>query len=187
MNVDVKNMSDEDLYLSLQKGKALGKAAFEELYERFSTKIFTYCSKMLNNREIAEDVFQDIFVNFYESSKKYDEMTNVSGFLIKIARNLCINERQRKAHSMTSLENLIVPVYDEPYDKSELKEILDTAIEALPKKYREALILKEYVGFQYNEIAEALDMSMSTVKTRIYRAKNKLRELLSPYLEDMKK
>jgi RNA polymerase sigma-70 factor (ECF subfamily) len=135
---------------------------------------------------MAEDIFQETFTRFYESAKTKREMTNVSGYLLKIARNLCLNEKTKKYNDSVSLENLQLPHYDLSYDNKQLNEILQTALDAIPKKYREVLVLREFLDMSYKDIAEALETTMPIVRIRIYRAKSKLRELLTPYFEEIK-
>ena len=135
---------------------------------------------------MAEDVFQETFTRFYESAKKDREMTNVSGYLLKIARNLCLNEKAKKYNDKVSLDDLQLPHYDATYGDKQLNELLQIALDAIPKKYREVIVLREFLDMSYKEIAEALDTTMPIVRIRIYRAKGKIRELLTPYFEEMK-
>lgn len=180
-------MTDEELYYQLGGKKRDSVKAFDEIYRRYSSKVYSYCRKVLNNSEVANDVFQDTFSRFYESAKVDKKMTNVSGYLIRIARNLCLNEKARKYNDKVSLEDITLPSIDKAYGSKQLSELLETAIEDLPEQYREALVLKEFMDMSYKEIAESLDLTLPIVRIRIYRAKNKLRELLSPYMEEFEK
>lgn len=180
----IKMLSDEQLYDFLSGNKKSAKMAFDELYNRFSTKIFTYCNRILFDRELAEDVFQETFLRFLESAKKERDMTNVSAFIFRIARNLCINEKARKHHGFLSFEELIYPVSDQSYETKERVDLLETALQTLPQKYREVIVLKEFLGMSYQDIAEVLDSTLPSIRIRIYRAKQKLRDLLAPYIEE---
>lgn len=170
----------------LKGSKAESKKAFDELYRRHSTNVYTYCRKVLNNDPMSEDVFQETFTRFFEGAKQDREMTNVIGYLLKIARNLCLNEKSKKYNDKVSLDDLQLPHYDVSYGNIQLNEILQTALDALPKKYREVIVLREYLDMSYNEIAKTLGTTMPIVRIRIYRAKGKIRELLAPYFEEMK-
>lgn len=186
MGINYKDISDSELYYMLKGSKLDSKKAFEELYRRYSTNIYTYCRKILNNDPMAEDVFQETFTRFYESAKKDREMTNVSGYLLKIARNLCLNEKSKKYNDKVSLDDLQLPQYDTTYGDKQLNELLQIALDAIPKKYREVIVLREFMGMSYKDIAEALDTTMPVVRIRIYRAKGKIRELLAPYFDEIK-
>lgn len=185
MGKNYKDISDAELYYMLKGSKSESKKAFDELYRRHSTNVYTYCRKVLNNDPMAEDIFQETFTRFYESAKKDRKMTNVSGYLIKIARNLCLNEKAKKYNDKVSLDDLQLPHYDMSYGNKQLNELLQTALDALPKKYREVIVLREYLDMSYKEIAEAVGTTMPVVRIRIYRAKGKIRELLAPYFEEM--
>ena len=105
-------------------------------------------------------------------------------FLIKIARNLCVNARKKeKKHVM--YEDYMQSETDNRSEKNELLDLIKTALELMPEEYREIFILREYNGHSYAEIAEILEMPLSTVKIRIFRAKKKMKEILAPYLEDL--
>lgn len=178
-------MTDEELYgLLHKKSKKVSKKAFDELYNRYSVNIYSYCRRVFNNELLIEDIFQETFIRFYESAKDKREMTNVAGFLIKIARNLCLNEKSKKYFDNISLDDLQLPSYDASYDKKQMNELLQTALDALPKKYREVIILKEFLDMSYQEIADTLDLTLSVVRIRIFRAKAKLKELLKPYFNE---
>lgn len=186
MGKNYKDISDAELYYMLKGSKSESKKAFEELYRRHSSNVYTYCRKVLNNDPMAEDIFQETFTRFYENADKKRVMTNVSGYLIKIARNLCLNEKAKKYNDKVSLDDLQLPFYDISYGNKQLNELLQTALDALPKKYREVIVLREYLDMSYKEIADAIGTTMPVVRIRIYRAKGKIRELLAPYFEEMK-
>ncbi len=181
----LKYMADEELYDLFYAEKAMARKAFDELYSRYSSKIYVYCRKVLNNDELAQDIFQETFTRFYESANVKRNMTNVGGYLIRIARNLCINEKIRKYNDKIPLDDLQLPVYDRTFEKQQVAELLQTGLDALPEKYREVLVLKEFLDLSYKEIADVLKTTLPVVRIRIYRAKNKLREILTPYLEDV--
>lgn len=184
MAENLKHKTDEELYYLLYEDKQTAKRAFDEIYSRYSAKVYTYCRKVLNNAPAADDIFQDTFEKFLESTNVDRNMTNVAGFLIKIARNLCLNEKDKKYNEMLAIEDFQLPIYDKSFEKKEMNEILNIALDALPEKYREVLILKEFLDFSYQEIADALGSTLPVVRIRIYRAKTKLREILAPYFEE---
>lgn len=183
----LSHISDEELYAMLCRRDTAAHAAFEELYARHSSRVYTYCRRMLNNTAPAEDTFQETFVRLYNSAQTERTMTNVGAYLLRIARNLCLNEKQKKHHSMLPLEEFDFPARHPSYESVELAQIVETAVEALPEEYREVLIFREYLGLSYNEIADVLSTSMPVVRTRIYRAKAYLRNILAPYIEDLQK
>lgn len=181
----IMSVPDEELYQLLSSDKKKATMAFDELYRRYSAKLFTYCCKILMDEAKAQDIFQEAFLRFYESAKKDRNMTNVSAFLFKIARNLSLNEKQKKHNSFISYEDIQHSTFDKSYESKEQVELLEMALDNLEEKYKEAFVLREYLGMSYQEIGEMLELSLSTVRIRIYRAKNKIREFLAPYIEDL--
>ena len=180
-------MSDIELYAALKLEKPSSEKAFAELYARYSPRIFAYCRRILGDYDRAQDAFQETFVKFFNSAQQEREMSNVPAYLLRIARNLCLNmQRSNKGH--ISLEEYHMPSsYDMSHDKKELLSLITQAMETLPLDYKEAFILREYEGLSYQEIADMTESSLSTVKIRIYRAKQKIREILAPYIADISK
>jgi RNA polymerase sigma-70 factor, ECF subfamily len=183
MKKDFKNISDLELCNILSQNDEKARLAFEEIYSRYSTKIYTYCKKILLIEETAQDIFQETFVKFYEYTKVNRNMTNVPGFLTKIARNLCLNEKKRNSVKLVSFDDVINPPFTEMESGSELSNLIDAGLEMIPEEYREILILKEVIGFSYTEIADIMNISNAVVRTKIWRAKNRLRKILAPNLE----
>ncbi|MBN1448817.1 MAG: RNA polymerase sigma factor [Bacteroidetes bacterium] len=176
-------LPDAELFYRLKGEKEVAEAAFSELYARHGGRVYAYCLRFLANRDEALDVYQETFIRFFECAKQDREMTNVPAFLLKIARNLCLNTRRDKKRTVEfeDYQKLVQPSSPE---KSELLQLITTALEMLPDDYREVFVLREYDGLSYAEIADVVDSSLSNVKVRIFRAKQKIREILSPYIEE---
>jgi RNA polymerase sigma-70 factor (ECF subfamily) len=183
----IKYLSDEELYSLLCKDKKQARLAFDEIYSRYATKLYIYCTKILYDPVLAEDIFQETFMRLYETTNNQRQMTNLGAFLFRIARNLCLNEKARKHHSFVSIDDVIIPFVENSYFEKEKSNVINLALNALPKKFREVVILKEFLGLTYSEIADILNSTVPAVRIRIYRAKEKLRELLTPYIKDFEK
>lgn len=186
MSKKFEQMEDDKLFNLLSEDKETAEKAFSELYARYSPRVFAYCRRFLGNKEEAQDVFQESFVRFFQSASEDRVMTNVPGFLLRITRNLCVNELRRNKNNVT-FEEYMVSEDNDISDKDELLNLIKRALDLLPPEYREAFVLREYEGMTYAEIAEMIDESLSNVKIRIYRAKQKIREILAPYLADISK
>ncbi len=188
MGKNFAEYSDADLYHLVQQKGRDAEAAFTILYDRLSPRIYKYCRRVLGHQGLAEDIFQETFIKFYKSADQQDRrMTNVAGFVLKIARNLCLNAKSSKYYGLANLEDFNFSTRGEQYEDKELLEIVKSAVECLPIDYREAFILRDYDGMSYPEIAEILSISIPTVKIRIFRARKKLRKILSPYVNDLSK
>jgi len=177
------SIPDAELFYRLSGEKEIAEAAFTELYARYGGRVFAYCLRFLGHRDEAMDVYQETFIRFFESAKKRREMTNVPGYLLKIARNLCLNCKRNKKLTVEfeDYQSLVLPSTTE---KTEFLQLITTAMEMLPDEYREVFVLREYEGLSYAEIAEIVDESLSNVKVRIFRAKQKIRGILAPYIAE---
>ena len=174
------DLSDEDLMSRFQGGE---ESAFAALYDRYQNRLYGYCVKMLKDRTLAEDIFQEVFIRVARKNQQFTG-GNFGGWLFAIARNQCLNAiRDRHEHSsLDDISRTLVAPEKELYN--ETSEILRGAVDSLPEEYREALVLRVYSGFSYKEIAEITGLKLATVKVRIHRAKLKLHEVLEPYFAD---
>jgi RNA polymerase sigma-70 factor (ECF subfamily) len=172
----------------LSGGGSHAHQALSMLYKRHSPRIYSYVRKILGDVQATDDIFQETFVRFYEMGVSGQDIQNVQGYLLKISRNLCLNEKAKKYNTSTiTIENFEFPSLDTPYEQKELSRLISTALEMLPEDYKEVLILREMYGYSYNEIAEIVESTMPIVRTRIYRAKQKIRVILQPFIDDLYK
>ncbi|MBI5324339.1 MAG: RNA polymerase sigma factor [Ignavibacteriae bacterium] len=186
MRQNFSTYTDEKLVFLLRSdSKEESEIAFTEVYNRYSSRVHAYCLRVLNDYEQAEDIFQEVFIRFFQKIKSNYPETNVSGYLIKIARNLCLNYKRDKVNTINIQEN---DIYFEPgksFENSELLDLITTALELLDFDYKEAFVMREYDGLSYNEIAEVTNTTVTNAKSRVFRAKQKIKEILQPYLKDM--
>lgn len=185
----METYSDIELFAFLRNGdgreRRLSEAAFKELYNRLSPRIYAYCRRVLTDPELAQDVFQETFIRFYNSAQQEREMTNVAAFLLRIARNLCLNAKRDNQHHHISFEEYHHAHHDPSHENSELLKLITSALDHLPHDYREVFVLREYDGLSYAEIGNVVGITEATAKIRSFRAKQKIREILAPYLEDL--
>jgi RNA polymerase sigma-70 factor (ECF subfamily) len=165
--------------------------AFAELYGRHKQQVYTYCARMLGgDQDLASDAFQEVFIKVYEKAWQFREGTNVTGWLLMIARNTCLNVfRARKPNDciddhaeLESSDRSLAPEFGE--EQHFLRAKLEQAIAELPAEYRDPLVLREFDGLGYAEIAKIMGTTLPVIKVRIYRAKQKLREILRPYVAE---
>lgn len=188
VETNFENLADEDLFSKLsEKDKSESEKAFLELYNRYASKVYSYCNRILDSKEDARDVFQETFIRFYESAKVERTMTNVPGFLLRIARNLCFNFKRTRHRNVAIEDYMHFEEYSKSHEKDELLELIKVALTGLSDDLREAFVLREYEGMSYAEISDFLGISVASVKIRIYRAKQKIREFLAPYIAELTK
>ena len=186
MEREISQLSDSELFLMLLSDKKSAEKAFSEVYARYSPRVYAYCRRYLGDYDAARDVFQETFLHFFQNCRNEKPLENLQSFLLMIARNLCNNQLSR-AKQTTEYQDYMSSVSDTKNEREELLDLVKTAIELLPPEYREIFVLREYDGMSYSEIADITGEPMSQVKIKIFRAKQKVREILSPYLADLSK
>lgn len=170
--------TDEVLMEAYRGGDA---AVFPTLVRRYQSLLFGYLMRMLHNREMAEDCFQETFLRVHQKAHTYRSGAKFKSWLFTLATRIAI-DRLRKNKRGPDFQSLEVsePVAagtdrpDEATARSELRQTVQAAIETLPPKQRAALVLSYYQGHTYPEIAELMGSSLGTVKTHMSRALKKL-------------
>ncbi len=171
--------------------------AFEELIIRHQGAVIGTIAKMMGNRSDSEDIAQQAFIRVWTNAKRYKPQAKFTTWLYTIVKNLVFtaSKKRKKRSSSFSIdtegENRHEMISDEVTQNpqkaaefSELTQIVDQAILKLPEKQRMAVILKKYEDWSYQEIAETLGVSISSLKSLLFRARTTLKEELSFYLND---
>jgi RNA polymerase sigma-70 factor (ECF subfamily) len=174
--------SDEELVEACQAGEA---SAFDVLVGRWEDRIRGAAYRFLGSEDEARDVAQEAFLKAYRGLAGFKREARFSSWLYQIATNLCRDRlRRRKTRPQVSLEALeeagpviveMRPGAHERLLEHDLAEAVRRAIHALPEEQRVVVILKEYQELTFLEIAQTLDVPISTVKTRLYRGLVQLR------------
>ena len=171
--------------------------SFARLVELHKNQMVNYLTRLTGERERAEDVAQETFVRFYQNRHRYQEEGNIKAYLFRIATNLVRSEERRKKR-WRILEPMFskggrssdgVHTADEPPSPGPQGELLASeahlqvtrAIAELDIHFRVPLVLREIEGLSYREIADVLDLSEGTVKSRLFRARDLLKQKLEPY------
>jgi len=175
--------SDEDLVAAFHAGDV---AAFDTLVSRWDRKIQGVIFRLLGNHEEARDLSQETFLKAYRALATFKQEARFSSWLYQIAVNATRDRLRRRRRRMDlSLEDVEEsaesalrdgsPTAFELLESGDLARLVAAAMAVLPEEQREVVILKEYEGLTFPEIAEALDVPLSTVKTRLYRGLGQLR------------
>lgn len=163
-----------------------GVEAFEELVRKYQDRIYNLCRYLLSDADIAHDAAQDAFLKAYHRLKDFKGECAFYSWLYRIAVNTCLDEK-RKTHQEADHTEAASPVEDLPssdpsadrlYESKETARAIQAALQKLPGSLHAAIVLKEIEGLSYEEIADTLDISIGTVKSRISRAREGLRRLL---------
>src|SRR5271166_2457312 len=189
-------ISDETaVVLQAREGDA---KAFSELVRRYENKIFRLAMHITQNREDAEDVLQETFMKAYEHLDQFQGNSKFYTWIVRIAVNQSLMKlRRRKSDKSVSLDEIIdtgedtivreIAAWDEnpeqQFSREELGEVLDTAIQSLEPLYRSVFVLRDIEEMSTEETAEALNLSVPAVKSRLLRARLQLREKLTRYFK----
>lgn len=178
--------TDEDLVDAFQSGDV---SAFDELVMRWDRKIQGAIYRILGSEEEARDLCQEAFLKAYKALPGFKGEARFSSWLYQIALNLCRDRmRRRKGRTFVSFDELqnpdlaqrstLEPSALDLVEAADLSRAVAAAMATLPADQRQVIVLKEYEGFTFMEIAQVLDLPLSTVKTRLYRGLVQLRERL---------
>jgi RNA polymerase sigma-70 factor (ECF subfamily) len=170
--------------------------AFRRLVERHQHSVVGTVAKMLGNPSEAEDIAQQVFLRLWRHAKRYRPEAKFTTYLFTITRNLVFNETrrlsrrkevsadEREENSHTLIEADPVRQPDNELLQDELRREVDKAIAVLPDAQRLAVVLRRYEQMPYEEIAVVLGLSVSAVKSLLFRARTTLKDLLKGYLAE---
>ncbi len=186
-------LSDHGLLAATLAGD---ETAFSELVRRYRNQITNYVYRMTNDYELAIDLAQETFIRVYCAAERYQATYAFSTYIYRIATNLAISElRRRKRRRLLSLTDFFQsrdqtgerrefdvadsrPLQDTAFVDDERRQAIARAIATLPEKYRAPLVLRDVEERSYEEIANILEISVGTVKSRINRSRAFLRDKL---------
>jgi RNA polymerase sigma-70 factor (ECF subfamily) len=175
--------------------------AFEDLVRRYDRNVFRIAQHITQNREDAEDVVQDAFLKAYQNLPQFQGQSKFYTWLVRIAVNEALMKlRKRRPERFVSLDEDVKteedsmpreiadwsPNPEQMYNQAELKDILGKTIQGLPAGFRTVFVLRDVEGLSTEETAEALDLSIPAVKSRLLRARLQLRERLNKYFKTRK-
>ena len=189
---------DEGVLVSLAKSGDLG--AFDELVNRYERRIFRLTMNITQNREDAEDATQDAFLKSYQHLPEFQGGSRFYTWLVRIAVNEALMRLRRRRPNITSLDEPVQteeelmpreiqdwgPTPEQRYQETELNSILNGAVTELDPIFRTVFVLRDVEGLSTEEAAEALGVSVPAVKSRLLRARLKLREKLSRFFQRSK-
>lgn len=161
--------------------------AFVSIYNYHKMGIYSFCLKMLTDRDLALDVMQDTFMRVYENRDRLLNTAAFKSWLYTIARNQCLNRlrnRQREIPLAAAIERH--SDHETPVSRMEKKErieLVNRFLGTLSPSYREVIILREYQNLSYEEIAAVTRSTLSAVKSRLFKARRKLARAMQPSMD----
>lgn len=185
-------MQDSEL---MARVKAGDQTAFRDIVHRYQDVVIRVCFRYVSNQTDAEELAQEVFIRLYQSAPSYEVKGKLTTYLYRIAVNLSLNFiRDQKRRRLFSLETWKDKIgFPHPADdavrpdvqleREETERLIREAIDSLPGNQRTAVILKRYEELSYEEIAQVMGCSVSSVETRLFRARQTLRKKLKRLTE----
>jgi len=182
----IKTLTDGELIEKAIGGREDG---FEELVRRYQRPITNYVYRMLNNYDASLDVTQEVFIKVYNSLARYSSDYKFSTWLYRIAHNAAIDHMRRHSVNEQSIESENAdgsyqlqiesprPTPEQEQERSEWRTEIESVVKCLPSIYRELILLRHAQDLSYDEIALITELPLGTVKNRLFRAREMMREI----------
>jgi len=162
-------------------------AAFEELYNHFSSYVYTIAFRVIGNRELAEEVTQDAFIKIYEGLKAFGFRSQVKTWIYRITVNTAINYYKRNSKEIGRRSDFDDAVQHMPsvdlqrtgIDKEHNEALIKRLLKVLNPEQRACVVLRDIEGLSYQEIADTLRININTVRSRLKRAREALMQVVS--------
>ena len=192
------SVSKIDESVLLEQARDGNPAAFSELVRRYEGKIFRLAQHITQNREDAEDVLQETFLKAYEHLDQFQGNSKFYTWIVRIAVNQALMKlRKRKTDKTVSMDETLDtgedtvareiatwdPNPEQRYSQQEMRKILEEAVDSLSPPYRAVFVLRDIDELSTEETAEALDLSIPAVKSRLLRARLQLRDKLTRHFK----
>ncbi len=192
----LKTLDDSDVVAAFLGGE---ERAFQELVQRYQTRLLNFIYRTIGDRERAEDLVQEVYIRVYRHLHRFDRSKKFSTWIYTIASNLAKNELRNRSRNPLVLFQTIKKNWqdedrplqfedatsrpDDLYRKRHLRALVEDTVAKLPEHHREVFVLRELEGKSYEEIAEITDCNLGTVKSRLNRARNSFAAIIEPSLE----
>jgi len=196
VRAELKALDDGAVVAAFLAGE---KRAFNELVERYQTRLLNFVYRTTGDRERAEDLVQETFIRVYRHLHRFDQSKKFSTWIYTIASNLAKNELRNRSRNPLVLFQAIKKSWDadqrplefedntyrpdDLFRKRHLRRMVEGVVAELPEHHRTVFVLREMEGKTYEEIAEITSCNLGTVKSRLNRARNNFAQMIAPMLD----
>ncbi|HET7632184.1 MAG TPA: sigma-70 family RNA polymerase sigma factor [Gemmatimonadaceae bacterium] len=172
--------------------------AFDELVQRYQTRLLNFVYRTIGDRERAEDLVQEVFIRVYRHIHRFDTTKKFSTWIYTIASNLAKNELRNRSRNPLVLFQAMASTHtdddrplqfedyttrpDDMYQKRHLRELVEETVAQLPEHHRQVFVLREIEGKSYEEIADITHCNLGTVKSRLNRARTAFAAIIEPWV-----
>ena len=167
----------------LRKAQRGDERAFSIIVRAYQIPVYNYVLRMVGDRTLAEDLTQEVFLRVFQGLPRFSLRSKFTTWLFQVTKNRVLDElraRERRPRSVCSLEDIApFEVLDQPLERMEAVDALWRAVEHLNVDLKMALLLRDVVGLAYTEIADSLEITLATVKWRIYKGREEVQASLA--------
>jgi RNA polymerase sigma-70 factor, ECF subfamily len=159
----------------LRKAQRGDERAFSLILRAYETPVFNYVYRLVGDRSLAEDLTQEVFLRVFQGLPNFSLRCRFTTWLFQVTKNRVLDElraNERRPRAAVALDDLPpLEVVDQPFERMEAIDAVWRAVDELNEDLKMALLLRDIVGLSYTEIADALEVTLATVKWRIYKAR----------------
>lgn len=166
----------------LRKAQRGDERAFSLILRAYETPVFNYVLRLVGDRTLAEDLTQEVFLRVFHGLPNFSLRSKFTTWLFQVTKNRVLDElraRERRPRSVCLEDVAPFEVFDQPFERVETIDALWRAVEALNVDLKMALLLRDVVGLAYTEIADTLEITLATVKWRIYKGREEVQLALA--------
>lgn len=180
MKIEIDSSHYPELVERIRSGD---ESAFQQVVRFWQDRVYNYALRYSNDQFFAKEVVQKTFIQLYEKIDQLKDPSKLQSWLYRIASNHCYSEgRSRSRRSVVNINKIAQPpAGDTParkYERQEMKSVVKETLLMIPGEQRQVIIMKEFEGMKFREIAETLQISENTVKSRMYYGLDAMRKIL---------
>ena len=167
----------------LRKAQRGDERAFNLIVRAYEQPVYNYVLRLVGDRSLAEDLTQEVFLRVYQGLRSFSDRSLFTTWLFQVTKNRVLDELralERRPRAVVALDDIPpLEVVDQPFERTETIDAVWRAVEALTVDLKMALLLRDIVGLSYTEIADSLEITLATVKWRIYKAREEVATALA--------
>jgi RNA polymerase sigma-70 factor (ECF subfamily) len=167
----------------LRRAQRGDERAFAQILRAYETTIFNYVYRIVGDRALAEDLTQEVFVRVFQALPRFSLRCKFTTWLFQVTKNRVLDElraRERRPQTVLAIEEAPrLEIVDPPVERLETIEAVWRAVRELNPDLKMALLLRDVAGMPYNEIADSLEITLATVKWRIFKAREEVQQALA--------
>ena len=167
----------------LRKAQRGDERAFNLIVRAYEQPVYNYVLRLVGDRSLAEDLTQEVFLRVYQGLPGFSDRSRFTTWLFQVTKNRVLDELralERRPRAVVALDDIPpLEVVDQPFERTETIDAVWRAVEALTVDLKMALLLRDIVGLSYTEIADSLEITLATVKWRIFKAREDVQVALA--------